>query len=202
MSTLNAMIFKARRTLCNHLEERGYDVSLYNKFNLNDISVLQDKEELNMEVKNEDGHTIRVIFSLNKTLRVKNISELIEEEYTIHLKENDDLIFIVKDDMNQTMKDYIKNLYYSEKRFVTLFYLPVLQFNILEHSFVPKHIVLSDEQKNNVYKQYNIQEDEMLPEISRFDPVAMVIGLRPGQLCRIIRTSKTAIQSDYYRICV
>lgn len=202
MSTLNAMIFKARRTLCNHLEERGYDVSLYNKFNLNDISVLQDKEELNMEVKNEDGHTIRVIFSLNKTLRVKNISELIEEEYTIHLKENDDLIFIVKDDMNQTMKDYIKNLYYSEKRFVTLFYLPVLQFNILEHSFVPKHIVLSDDQKNNVYKQYNIQEDEMLPEISRFDPVAMVIGLRPGQLCRIIRTSKTAIQSDYYRICV
>lgn len=202
MSTLNAMIFKARRTLCNHLEERGYDVSLYNKFNLNDISVLQDKEELNMEVKNEDGHTIRVIFSLNKTLRVKNISELIEEEYTIHLKENDDLIFIVKDDMNQTMKDYIKNLYYSEKRFVTLFYLPVLQFNILEHSFVPKHIVLSDDQKNNVYKQYNIQDDEMLPEISRFDPVAMVIGLRPGQLCRIIRTSKTAIQSDYYRICV
>lgn len=202
MSTLNAMIFKARRTLCNHLEERGYDVSLYNKFNLNDISVLQDKDELNMEVKNDDGHTIRVIFSLNKTLRVKNISELIEEEYTIHLKENDDLIFIVKDDMNQTMKDYIKNLYYSEKRFVTLFYLPVLQFNILEHSFVPKHIVLSDEQKNNVYKQYNIQDDEMLPEISRFDPVAMVIGLRPGQLCRIIRTSKTAIQSDYYRICV
>lgn len=202
MSTLNAMIFKARRTLCNHLEERGYDVSLYDKFNLNDISVLQEKDELNMEVKNEDGHTIRVIFSLHKTLRVKNITELIEDEYATNLKENDDLIFIVKDDMNQTMKDYIKNLYYSERRFVTLFYLPVLQFNILEHSFVPKHIVLSDDQKNNVYKQYNIQDDEMLPEISRFDPVAMVIGLRPGQLCRIIRTSKTAIQSDYYRICV
>lgn len=202
MSTLNAMIFKARRTLCNHLEERGYDVSLYDKFNLNDISVLQEKDELNMEVKNEDGHTIRVIFSLHKTLRVKNITELIEDEYASSLKDNDDLIFIVKDDMNQTMKDYIKNLYYSERRFVTLFYLPVLQFNILEHSFVPKHIVLSDDQKNNVYKQYNIQDDEMLPEISRFDPVAMVIGLRPGQLCRIIRTSKTAIQSDYYRICV
>ena len=41
MSTLNAMIFKARRTLCNHLEERGYDVSSYNNFNLNDISILQ-----------------------------------------------------------------------------------------------------------------------------------------------------------------
>lgn len=202
MSTLNAMIFKARRTLCNHLEERGYDVSLYNKFNLNDISILQDKDELDMEVKNDDGHIIRVLFSVNKTLRVKNISEIIEEEYASNLKPDDDLIFIVKDDMNQTMRDYVKNLYYSEKQFVTLFYLPVLQFNILEHNFVPKHIVLSSEQKESVYKQYNIQDDEMLPEISRFDPVAMVIGLRPGQLCRIVRTSKTAIQSDYYRICV
>ena len=202
MSTLNAMIFKARRTLCNHLEERGYDVSSYNNFNLNDISILQSKDDLDMEVNNEEGHTIRVLFSLNKTLRVKNISELIEDEYETNLKPDDDLIFIVKDSMNQTMKDYIKNLYYSEKQFVTLFHLPVLQFNILEHNFVPKHIVLSTEQKESVYKQYNIQDDGMLPEISRFDPVAMVIGLRPGQLCRIVRTSKTAIQSDYYRICV
>ena len=202
MSTLNAMIFKARRTLCNHLEERGYDVSSYNNFNLNDISILQSKDDLDMEVNNEEGHTIRVLFSLNKTLRVKNISELIEDEYESNLKPDDDLIFIVKDSMNQTMKDYIKNLYYSEKQFVTLFHLPVLQFNILEHNFVPKHIVLSSEQKESVYKQYNIQDDGMLPEISRFDPVAMVIGLRPSQLCRIVRTSKTAIQSDYYRICV
>ena len=126
MSTLNAMIFKARRTLCNHLEERGYDVSSYNNFNLNDISILQSKDDLDMEVNNEEGHTIRVLFSLNKTLRVKNISELIEDEYETNLKPDDDLIFIVKDSMNQTMKDYVKNLYYSEKRFVTLFHLPVL----------------------------------------------------------------------------
>lgn len=202
MSTLNAMIFKARRTLCNHLEERGYDVSLYNKFNLNDISILQNNDELNMEVKNEDGHTIHVIFSLNKTLRVKNITELIDEEYASDLKTDDDLIFIVKDNMNQTMKDYMKYIYYSERHFVTLFYLPVLQFNILDHNFVPKHIVLTKEQKDSVYKQYNIEDDKMVPEISRFDPVATVIGLRPGQLCRIVRNSKTSIQSDYYRICV
>jgi DNA-directed RNA polymerase subunit H (RpoH/RPB5) len=51
-------------------------------------------------------------------------------------------------------------------------------------------------------KKYNITDKIQFPDISRFDPVARVIGLRPGQVCHIIRPSKTAIQANYYRICV
>ena len=50
-------------------------------------------------------------------------------------------------------------------------------------------------------KRYNIVNDTELPEISRYDPVAQAIGMRPGQICKIIRPSKTAITTDYYRIC-
>lgn len=39
------------------------------------------------------------------------------------------------------------------------------------------------------------------PEISRFDPVAKTIGLRPGKLCKITRSSPTAVESNYYRLC-
>ena len=52
-----------------------------------------------------------------------------------------------------------------------------------------------------VKKRFNIEES-MFPEISRFDPVSMAIGIRPGDVCRIDRSSKTAIKSIYYRICV
>jgi DNA-directed RNA polymerase subunit H (RpoH/RPB5) len=51
-------------------------------------------------------------------------------------------------------------------------------------------------------KKFNIKDRTLFPEISRFDPVAQVIGLRPGQVCHILRASKTAITSDYYRVCV
>jgi DNA-directed RNA polymerase subunit H (RpoH/RPB5) len=51
-------------------------------------------------------------------------------------------------------------------------------------------------------KKYNIINKGQFPDISRFDPVARVIGLRPGQLCHIVRPSKTAIEANYYRICV
>ena len=54
-----------------------------------------------------------------------------------------------------------------------------------------------------VIKQlYNITNDSQFPEISRYDPVAQVIGIRPGQICEITRPSKTAISSKYYRICI
>ena len=41
-----------------------------------------------------------------------------------------------------------------------------------------------------------------MPEIGRFDPVAQAIGLRPGELCEIIRSSPTAITTKYYRFCL
>lgn len=194
------MIFKARNTICKQLEERGFDVSMYKHFSLNDISILQEKEELDIDALQPDGKRVYVKFSLQKQ-RINNIQEMVEDMYT-KLEQDDDLIFILKDDINQTIKDYIKTLYYKEKKFVTIFHIRQLQFNILDHTFVPRHIVLSDHDKNEVYQKYNVKQDDMMPEISRFDPVAMSIGLRPGELCHIIRTSKTAIHSDYYRICV
>ena len=44
--------------------------------------------------------------------------------------------------------------------------------------------------------------DSEFPELSRFDPVAQAIGIRPGQVCKITRASKTAIEAPYYRICI
>jgi len=43
---------------------------------------------------------------------------------------------------------------------------------------------------------------DQLPMIDRFDPVAIAIGMKPGQICEITRKSATAIVSIYYRHCV
>ena len=41
-----------------------------------------------------------------------------------------------------------------------------------------------------------------LPEISRFDPQALALCIRPGDVCKFIRNSSTALEYNYYRICV
>ena len=74
--------------------------------------------------------------------------------------------------------------------------------NILKHTFVPKHVKLTPEEKIEFYKAYNIQNDLQLPEISRFDPVSKVILLRPNEVCEIIRYDKISLMNKYYRVCI
>ena len=85
--------------------------------------------------------------------------------------------------------------------FVTIINIERLQYNILKHTLVPEHRVLSKEETDKVKNIHNIIDDSSFPTISRFDPVAQVLGIRPGQVCEINRPSKTAITSKFYRIC-
>ena len=70
---------------------------------------------------------------------------------------------------------------------------------------VPPHSILTDSTEIETFiKNYNINPKyitKSLPDISRFSPVALVIGIRPGEICKIERDSKTAINSLFYRIC-
>lgn len=50
-------------------------------------------------------------------------------------------------------------------------------------------------------KRFNLKNTGELPTISRYDPVAQAIGMRPGEVCKITRQSKTSITTNYYRIC-
>ena len=77
-----------------------------------------------------------------------------------------------------------------------------LQFNILNHSLVPKANVLNDEQVKELKQKYSIETQKQLPEISRFDPHALAIYLRPGEICEFKRNSATAMNYNYYRVCV
>ena len=55
--------------------------------------------------------------------------------------------------------------------------------------------------KKQIIIKYHITNISQFPEISRFDPVAQALGMRPTQVCEILRPSPTAIVSPYYRYC-
>ena len=118
------------------------------------------------------------------------------------LTKNDTLMIITKEDMNETLINLLKHIWEQDGILIVIQNIKRLQFNILEHVLVPPHRVLNNDEMGKIKERYNIMEDVQFPEISRFDPVAQIIGIRPGQICEIIRPSKTAIQSMYYRICV
>ena len=95
----------------------------------------------------------------------------------------------------------MSNLWLQDQIYVNVINIKRLQFNILNHILVPKHRVLNDEETNTFKQKYNISDNSQIPDISRFSPVAQVIGIRPGQICEITRNSKTAIDTLFYRVC-
>ncbi|MEM1658510.1 MAG: DNA-directed RNA polymerase subunit H [Candidatus Jordarchaeales archaeon] len=74
-------------------------------------------------------------------------------------------------------------------------------FNIFEHELVPKHEVLSEEEKKLLLETFHVKEDQ-LPKIKDTDPAVKAIGAKPGDIIRIIRKSPTAGGTVFYRYVV
>lgn len=75
------------------------------------------------------------------------------------------------------------------------------KFTILDHELVPKHILLTKEERKQLLEQLKIKP-EQLPWIRASDPVAKLIGAKPGDIVKIIRKSPTAGETIAYRFVV
>jgi DNA-directed RNA polymerase subunit H len=217
-SSLISQIYKSRTVILDLMSKQGYKTPDYEGFSVNEVNTMKTNNQLDMilekTVKISDSYDslespedstqkIYIRYYLAKALRPNNLQEMIDDLFTVEevLTKKDTLMIVVKDEVNETLTNTVKHIWESEKIFIILQPLKRLQFNILDHTLVPPHRILSESEKTNIKKRYNIINDNQFPDILRFDPVAQAIGIRPGEVCEIIRPSKTAISEPYYRIC-
>ena len=196
-------IYKSRTNLLSLLKAQGYDVGQYDNFGMNEVHAMNTNRQLDMLVVKESGQKAYVKYHLGKPLRRETIVDYVNDLYHLEktLSKPDSLIIVMKAEMNDTSIAALSQIWEQEGIHMVIFSLDRLQFNILEHAYVPKHTILTEHETQAMMAQYNIINPDMLPNISRYDPVAMAIGMRPGQVCRIERFSKTAVSTPYYRVC-
>jgi DNA-directed RNA polymerase subunit H (RpoH/RPB5) len=204
-STLSKL-YKSRKIILSLAQKRGYNIEDYDNFTINELNVLWVNNQMDILLENEkEDKKLYIKYHIMNKISPKNIYEYIDDLYRIEEildEEKDDLIIVIKDKCSDSLLALISAIYNKDKIFFNVYNYNNYLFNILEHERVPKHTLLTDSQKEAISKKYNILKDSEYPEISRFDPVAMAIGLRPGQLCEIERSSPTSLTTKYYRICV
>ena len=195
-------ISNSRKNILDILEKRNFNVTNYKNDGINEVAILLEQDQLDMLCES-NINKIYIKYYINKVLKSQNIYEIIEDLFYLEniLEKKDDLIVVIKDEPNDTLIQTVKDIWMNENIYISLLTIKRLQFNILEHSLVPKHTILNKEEEEEFRKQYNILDNTQIPTISYFDPVSLVLGIRPDSIVKIERYSRTSINSLYYRIC-
>jgi DNA-directed RNA polymerase subunit H (RpoH/RPB5) len=217
-------IYKSRGIIITMLKERGFNVESYNSYSKDDLNTLVEQGNskiytsgengpLDILVKkiNEEGkeETLFVKYRLDKFKKTKSLEQQIIDIFNSTLKKEETLIIIHLDNIEfkPTKKEsnvelFIDDLYAKYGYFVQLYGIKNLLFDVRNHFTIPQHKLITKKQQKELFIKYNIKQDSNFPTIRREDPQAKFIGLKPGEICHILKPSLTNIYCDYYRICV
>lgn len=203
-------LYKSRLNLLNQMEYLGYDVTPHINFSIKEIDAMYSNDALNILLNHtEDDKKVYVEYFFqndkkSSSFNKKHLDDLVDRRFEIDsvIGQNDTLVVVVEDEPNDGLITRLKQLYEQEGKFVVVHNIDRLQYNLLEHTLVPKGRALTGQETTNMKQKYNIKLNNQFPEISRFDPQALALCLRPNEVCVFERKSLTAISTKYYRICV
>ena len=198
-------LYSAFRTALEMADDRGYFVSK----ELQDISTEAFKDNYNrfklengfvlLLTKPESEEKLLVYFARYE----RAISG--EDIKRFATKMGEERVFcgviISNKDLSPSADKLIRDINTESSFKIEHFLVQNLLVNITHHELVPKHMIASEEEKKAVLKKYRVKESQ-LPKILVNDPVAKYLGVRRGQLVKIIRDSETAGKHVVYRIAV
>lgn len=193
-------LFKIRKTVFKMLEDRCYRIArepemenfelFKDRFKFrDDLVILAEKEN------SED--LIYVEFSNKEKVGLDLIKDVGIRLFTQQIKNG---ILITKGPLTSLCKQALSDMAEAEI-YLETFEEKELIVNITEHELVPKHVILTNEEKLNLLAKYRLKENQ-LPKILLSDPISKYLGLKRTQVVKIIRPSETAGKYITYRIAV
>ena len=195
-------IYKVWKTLNEMMEDRGYEKN--KNVNMNKEEFIQEfskQAKLNgVFIKidpNNPDNVFRTYYEYNPDpkLNMDTIKNLVEFMKSFNKINSGILISAGK--LTQQAKLRIMEI--NTHIPVETFSIGELVVNITKHVLVPKHILLKPEEKDQLLKRYRIKPSQ-LPKIFITDPVAKYLGLKRGDVVKIVRFSETAGKYITYRI--
>ena len=156
-------------------EDRGYDTSSFD-----DIDMSNNQMMFHVDIPSCEK---RIVYHLYPKFKWQEVKKIVEDRPDTY-----DVIIVARDKQKNVESGY------------PVFWILELQYNITKHSFVPKHTIVSEDEKSEILNRYKVKLRDM-PIILSTDPVARYLGLKQGQLVRIERPSPSSGTYVTYRCC-
>lgn len=189
------------------LKERGDDISLFEE---HELSIDKEEYENDRNVIELQTSNTTVIFALTKKLRKFIIDELkmCDNDINNFISKYGNMKNVILIFNNDTISQpVIAQLNKYDKIFqknngqLQYFHAQQIMFNPTKHEYVPKHIKLSETEAADFMKEYMIKSKLYMPIILHNDPIAKWLGLKQGDIVKIIRYNENSGVSFYYRSC-
>jgi DNA-directed RNA polymerases I, II, and III subunit RPABC1 len=207
MSLINKLN-TSRSVILDMLEKRGYSTEKYREFTINEIEKMYNLHlssktilgPLDMTIKNETS-TLYIKYILNMKIRITNIVNLINDLTDNLLINNDTLILLTNDKIvNSTLDELLESIYQKNNIFIQIFNIDSVMIDITKHIFVPKHELIDQEEKEELFNKYNLTSYTQLPLITKDDPVCKYHGGKRNDIFKIINNSETSGIYISYRL--
>jgi len=196
--------YNSRKNIIELLKQLDFIVDDYESFSINEIDAMSKNAQMDMLIYHKTEPK-KAYIKYVPFVRQNNLEVIIEDLFyseTVLDSKTDMLILISDDEPNEMILSKIQYLFDHDGILVIIHNIKRLQFNIRKHMLTPPIRILSDEEESQMMMQYKLRDKTQLPEISRFDPLALAICMKPQQICEIKRNSTTALETLYYRVCV
>lgn len=170
------------------LKKRKYLVENENNF------IESDEETYLFNKIDDENNKIYVFFP--KILTKVGVFTI--RQYIKEMQQNnvDQAIIVVKD----AITAFAKQVFIEAKPLIIEHFKEnELLVDKLSHVLVPKHDLLEDLEKKELFKIYKLK-DSLLPIIKISDPIARYFGAKRGQVFKITRPSESSGEYIYYRI--
>eukprot|EP01039_Chlorochromonas_danica_P011418 gene11418-12764_t len=201
-------LFVLRTHLLDQLAALGYDTSPYRQFTENDVDILLHTDQSDMLVTHSASQRrVWVRYKLGQLLNKKRLSAHIDEAFAVLQADapdayHDTLLIIADRAINESLQHHLMAQYERDRHFVVVRAVPDLLFNLLTNRATPFFVrPVEPAEQSRVLAEHQT-DTTTLPEISRFDPLAMALLLRPGQVLESRRGSPTALEVTEYSMCV
>lgn len=141
---------------------------------------------------NKTSYVCKIIpYKLTAIAKSYGLTEFIESNKNVHK------IIIVKD-INSKVLNHATLI---GGDLVEVFLEKHLMIDLASHILVPKHIILTTDEVNELLESYIIKKSNM-PRILISDRIAKYYNMQVGDICKIIRPSEKSGYVPYYRYVV